>query len=1167
MLLLECSVLELWEEHFCSAPIAHFDRRWWIQVTAKAESTSVIRDACGDNPNSLRRHVPYDGATDCVQLPLVSRTLSSPPRRFEVTLTERGPGRCADPWLFQRWKFGWPQIFTGLSLLALAFSPPSPAQSSIANHNSIEFVEVSPPFPAIPFPTKLRARVIEDSAGFLWMSDGMRLFRFDGTQYRQFTSGNRNALFPNSWVVWDIAGGRHSTLCATAPTNHILLYDIVRNSRQVISIKQAGPGGDRRISCSMEDRSGRFWIGTEEGEVFRIQLPDTDAGIVYGGSVPNKAANSIRAIAEDSLGNIWIGGHRGLLYIPANSAQSGRPPSEAATFLGLPCETVAGLASGKDGRLWVSMADGSFGWISAGNGSVHTIASMPLLSGRVEWTMFGEDRNGDLWVGTPDDGLFHWKCDSNNWDKHFVRGTGKHDRVVDQIDFMFLDRSGMLWVKTSDRGLLRYLPPRRAFRSYPSGDGRGLTMHGRDVHACTVDRFGTLWAGSFAGGLEYLTRGAPRFARFLHSPTDTKSLSQNSVINIRELRNGELWVGTVTGGINIFDRRTNTFAHLTHVPENPASLGSDNIKTIYEDSRGFVWIGHAIGLDRFDPASRTFSPVIRWPAWTLNLIGSVAWLCEDGSSHLWAGTYGHGLYRLNPNTGDTVGFRHNPADPRSLASDYVSSVFVDSEDRLWVGTSVGLSSFDPVSGEFRNLTLPVLRRTRSLVPEAASSSGDIEIRGILEDSSGHLWLSLADGGVGKYSIKKNEFTRYGKSDGVVVTEGRRGAFFMLPDGTIYCGGTGGVTVFHPSKLRVVELQPHVALIDFRVVGEPRSTPRRGAEIHSFPYWQNTFTFGFTMLDFRAPDENQYQYMLQGADRDWITADREPTVTYANLSPGHYRFVVRGRNANAVPSANEDSLELVVEVPYWQSWWFRFFTVGIVAGTFLFVYGRKVSRLRKERRTQQEFSRRQIEFQEAERKRLAAELHDGVGQDLLVVSNELQQFLKECETFPDNVGRAAAVVQESIRTVREISSNLHPHHLERLGLRAAIEAMVDTIRHSSGLTVDLDCDDVDRTLPKETRIHVYRIIQEALSNAVRHARATKITVQLRNTTETVRAIVSDNGRGMVEDLREAPAPPEGQRRHGFGLSSMNERARIIHGTLHITPTSGSGTTVTLMVPIL
>ncbi|MBI2619018.1 MAG: sensor histidine kinase [Ignavibacteriales bacterium] len=210
---------------------------------------------------------------------------------------------------------------------------------------------------------------------------------------------------------------------------------------------------------------------------------------------------------------------------------------------------------------------------------------------------------------------------------------------------------------------------------------------------------------------------------------------------------------------------------------------------------------------------------------------------------------------------------------------------------------------------------------------------------------------------------------------------------------------------------------------------------------------------------------------------------------------------------------------------------------------------------------------QIESQEAERKRLAAELHDGLGQNLLLASNELQQYLQQQDGSREGVQQAASLLQESIHSIREMASNLHPHQIERLGFRAALTAMTESIMHATGLAVKQRCDDIHGLLPKETEVQLYRIVQEALSNIVHHAGAKNVNIEIWKNPGRIEVTVADDGTGFnADEIRDHPLPrsADGSVR-GFGLSSMAERARIIGGELKIESHPGEGTTVSVTCP--
>jgi signal transduction histidine kinase len=233
-----------------------------------------------------------------------------------------------------------------------------------------------------------------------------------------------------------------------------------------------------------------------------------------------------------------------------------------------------------------------------------------------------------------------------------------------------------------------------------------------------------------------------------------------------------------------------------------------------------------------------------------------------------------------------------------------------------------------------------------------------------------------------------------------------------------------------------------------------------------------------------------------------------------------------------------------------------------------VFRREVARLQREKRLQQELTQKQIESQEAERNRLASELHDGLGQNLLVIKNELQQLTGEHNVSQEDLQRVTSLAQESLESVREIASNLHPHHIEFLGFRAAVDALVKNIANSSGLKMEFSCDKLDRQLSKETEIHIYRIIQEGLSNIVRHASAHNVQVEIRTNPKSIDVIISDDGHGfdVSEFQRDQKRTTSSDIGRGFGLASMRERARIIGGTLTIESLASSGTTIHLTLPI-
>jgi signal transduction histidine kinase len=286
--------------------------------------------------------------------------------------------------------------------------------------------------------------------------------------------------------------------------------------------------------------------------------------------------------------------------------------------------------------------------------------------------------------------------------------------------------------------------------------------------------------------------------------------------------------------------------------------------------------------------------------------------------------------------------------------------------------------------------------------------------------------------------------------------------------------------------------------------------------------------------------------------------------YVNLAPREYLLEFGAADqVGFIDGSNWRTVRIVVP-PYWhQRWWAQVSFLLFIGAAVLVFSRREILRLRREKLIQQDFSRRQMESEEVERKRLASELHDGLGQNLLVASNELQQHLQHGEGEMDGVKQAALLIQESIQSVREMASNLHPHQLERLGFCAAVRSMTEQISHANHFPVNCVCDEIDQLLTKEVKLQAYRIIQEALANVVDHASATKACVEVRKGPTGVDVIVRDDGAGFT--VAGERSRGSGDTFRGFGLASMAQRATIVGGTLTIDSSPGQGTTVSVTIP--
>jgi len=329
------------------------------------------------------------------------------------------------------------------------------------------------------------------------------------------------------------------------------------------------------------------------------------------------------------------------------------------------------------------------------------------------------------------------------------------------------------------------------------------------------------------------------------------------------------------------------FTHYKHDPDNPNSLSTDHVFSIYEDRSGTLWIG----------------------------------------------TWGGGLNKFDREIEQFTHYRHDSNNPNSLSNDLVRSIYEDRSGTLWIGTQGGgLNKFDREKEQF------IHYREKDGLPN------DV-IYGILEDNNNYIWLST-NKGISKFNPKTEEFRNYDVKDGLQGDEFNGGAYFQSEDGRLFFGGMNGINTFHPDSLRDNEHIPPVVVTDFKIFNKSVTIQSSGSEegmpflpVHIsetdeilLSYKESVFSFEFSALHYSVPGKNQYAYMMEGFDEDWVYTDaKRRFATYTNLDAGEYTFKVKASNSDGIWNEKGSKIKIIITPPYWQTWWFRMLSmITIVA---------------------------------------------------------------------------------------------------------------------------------------------------------------------------------------------------------------------------------------------
>ena len=527
-------------------------------------------------------------------------------------------------------------------------------------------------------------------------------------------------------------------------------------------------------------------------------------------------------------------------------------------------------------------------------------------------------------------------------------------------------------------------------------------------------------------------------------------------------------------------------------------------------------------------------------------------------------------------TGQFGYFVRDPDEANSLAHNSVFAFYQDPDGGLvWIGTWGGLDRIERASETVRHYT-----------EEDGLAGG--AVYGIVADAAGMLWLTT-NRGLSRFDPRAETFRSYDARDGLPAGRFQPTAIFQGEGGEILIGSSDGLVAFHPDRLPENRRPPPVVITALGLFNEVIRRDLPPDESIELSYRQNFLSFEFAALDYTAPEKNQYAYKLEGVDPDWVQAGTRRRVDYPGLGPGNYSFRVKASNNAGVWNEEGAAVRITITPPAWGTWWFRGLALLFVLAAVVVAYrfrvrgiearGRELERQVAERtaqlseanvrleeeiaeRVQVEQALRQSERERAvvdERNRLARELHDSVAQSMYgvtLLAEVVSQLLSSGRTDPvaGYLDELKETAKESLAEMRLLIYELRPPVLEEEGLASALQSRLEAVESRAGLETEFHIDK-EITLDAQVEAALYRIAQEALNNALKHAQARRVAVSLGQDEQCVRLEIADDGNGY---------DPAGARRSGgLGLRGMEERAAEIGAHLEIESAVGRGTRVRVM----
>ncbi|MBN2007764.1 response regulator [candidate division KSB1 bacterium] len=725
------------------------------------------------------------------------------------------------------------------------------------------------------------------------------------------------------------------------------------------------------VNAIYEDSSGKLWIGTQRG--INIYDRETDKFIRY----PELEQEYINAFFEIDESRIIVAHNSGLHLIKQKSCTDN---DDVDQFIRqYPYTSVNAVQIDRDGNVWLATYLGlylldlkkrKYTVFKLDKNNPESMALNGIKSIYI-------DSMGRLWLGTASIGLILVKFKNDDPYKpeflHYSHDpTIPHSISKGAVLALLDDRDGNLWIGIENGGISRlnlqhFNEKNPHFTHYLHNPADNFSISNNSIYSLYRDNEGTVWVGTYGDGVNYYNKLLSKFSHYYHIPNDPNSLIDNTVNTIFE-DDEYLWIGT-EGGLNILNKKTGIYEHYLYDPQDPHSIGSNSVLAICRDSTGTMWIGTwAGGLNVFDKQTKSF---IRYyhdekDDRSLGSNNIFSLLC-DSNGNLWIATMGGGLNLFNRQTHSFKRFTTDFRTPNTISDNWVRSLLQAEDGNLWISTTTAVDRYNIQRNEFTtfkhdktnatsisyNGAITLFKDSKHNIwfgtesglnvyhPDEDYFSCYLEddglpnntILAICEDNHENLWIST-NNGISKFVNGVNEpeiqvFVNYTEDDGLQGNEFCRRSVFKASDGRIYFGGNNGFNVFHPDSIKENTLIPNVIITNFLIFNKPVEIGAPGSPLPkhislldevTLKHTQSVFSIEYAILNYLAPNKNQYAFILEGFEKEWNFVGNQRLATYTNLDPGKYIFRVKGANNDGIWSEKGTSLSIIIVAPWWKTMW-------------------------------------------------------------------------------------------------------------------------------------------------------------------------------------------------------------------------------------------------------
>ncbi len=972
--------------------------------------------------------------------------------------------------------------------------------------------------------------ILQDRTGYLWFGSYSGLHRYDGYSFVSYKHDPDDSSSVDNNVV-PLYEDKNGVLWAGSPLG---LEKFDRTTGKFLHYmpdpSRKGGAYSNSVCAICEDRNGVFWVGTARSLHQFDRATETFTTVRIDTSDPGRIThNFVNAISEDRQGSVWVATREGLdRYDRSTGALVhiwNDPRDRHSQWGDSSIYRVNTLCADESGLLWLGTDGGLVEFNPISGTAAHYRYNPPDAHNRID-DLCKDATTGLLWMAT---GRSLLSFDTRS--KTFARYAYRANAV-------YSERSGTLWVGT-DTYLQKLNRARQPFKKYPMNTIAQVIKPGKE---------GILWV-KIPNGYRKFDIRREEFVPY--------SFGKNSVMFVYNA-GGDVALYSRKGIVSTVDSAGTRHDWGKHSPDFMRSVSIS-----WKGSKGY-WIGSRFGSIFFlESATRRLREIA-------NVKLHIDCFYEDAGGRVWIATFLGKLFCYDPVRDTVVELAWDSRNPLTSGGRRVNEIVEDRRGRLWFATNDGLSRLDRSTNRF----------VRYSEKDGLPSDN---VRGILEDDHGNLWIAT-NKGISKFDPVTNRIRNYDVSYGLEPTaDVFYGKGCKTSNGEMYFGGAAGFTRFHPDSVKDNPFVPPIVVTAFRIFDKPQALC---SDLH-LRHDENFVAFEFAALSYVSPERNQYAYMMEGLDEEWVQSGTRRYASYPGLKPGQYIFRVKGSNNDRVWNEAGTSIRLVVAPPWWQTLW-AYALAGIVILSVLYAAWKiRVKSIRMEHAyAMSRFEAEKLHEVDQMKSRFFANISHEFRTPLTLILGPVRQII---ETMEDGKVRSELqVVQRNAnRLLGLVNQLLDVARLESgtMKLRTVLQDIVPMVKaltlsfasyaERKGITLAFSAE-TEKIPVYIDRDKLEKIVTNILSNAFKFTpEGGRIEVAVAMDDGRVDLTIRDTGIGIAAEkiprifdrfYQADVRHPKGQEGTGIGLSLTKELVELHRGSIKVDSLEGKGTTFVIRLPL-